>query len=100
MALVYLVQHAEKRPDPGDPELTDLGRDQATRTAEWLRRNQVRGVYSSPFKRAVQTAQPIAEAVGVEVLQDRRLAERMNWDGRRVRASPVPNPPGTRQAAD
>jgi broad specificity phosphatase PhoE len=86
VALVYLVQHGEKRPGPGDPELTDLGRDQAARTALWLSRNKVCAVYSSPLKRAAQTAQPIAEAIGVEVLQDRRLAERMNWDGRQPHA--------------
>jgi broad specificity phosphatase PhoE len=52
VALVYLVQHAEKRLDPGDPELTDRGRDQATRMAEWLSRSKVCAVYSSPLKRA------------------------------------------------
>ncbi|NUT20639.1 MAG: histidine phosphatase family protein [Hamadaea sp.] len=82
MAVVYLVQHAEKQSEPGDPPLTDRGREQAIRTAELLRQHNVCAVYSSPLIRAMQTAQPIAEAVGVEVRPDRRLAERMNWDGR------------------
>ena len=82
MAVVYLVQHAEKRPEPGDPPLTDRGREQAIRTAELLRGHDVCAVYSSPLTRARQTAQPISEAVGLDVQLDRRLAERMNWDGR------------------
>ncbi|NUT05973.1 MAG: histidine phosphatase family protein [Hamadaea sp.] len=82
MAVVYLVQHAEKRREPGDPELTDRGREQALRTAELLSRSGIQAVYSSPLRRATQTAQPIAAAAGVEVIEDRRLVERMNWDGR------------------
>lgn len=29
MAVIYFVQHAEKEPGPGDPELTERGRGQA-----------------------------------------------------------------------
>jgi len=36
VALVYLVQHGEKEPLPGDPGLTDMGRQQATRSGRWL----------------------------------------------------------------
>jgi broad specificity phosphatase PhoE len=82
MALVYLVQHAEKRPEPGDPGLTDLGRDQASRVAQWLSTKGIQAVYSSPLRRAVETAEPIAAALGVAIIRDERLVERMNWDGR------------------
>ena len=36
VTVVYLVQHGEKGPGPGDPGLTELGRMQATRTGRWL----------------------------------------------------------------
>jgi broad specificity phosphatase PhoE len=78
---VYLVQHAEKQPIAGDPELTGHGRAQARRTGQWLRRVELRAVYSSPLRRASQTADLIAAATGLEVVVDDRLAERMNWDG-------------------
>jgi hypothetical protein len=37
MALVYLVQHGDKKRLPGDPGLTGKGRQQAAMTARWLR---------------------------------------------------------------
>jgi broad specificity phosphatase PhoE len=81
VTLVYLVQHAQKRPEPGDPELTDVGQVQAARTGQWLSRLGLRGVYSSPLRRARQTADAIAIACGLTVHIDDRLRERMNWDG-------------------
>jgi broad specificity phosphatase PhoE len=81
VAVVYLVQHAEKRPGPGDPELTERGVDQAVRTGRWLSRAGLEAVYSSPLRRARQTAEAIAAACGLEVRLDQRLRERANWDG-------------------
>jgi len=82
VTLTFLVQHAQKKPDAGDPELTALGHDQAARTARWLSRLGLTAVYSSPQRRARQTAEAIAAATGLEVRLDDRLRERMNWDGR------------------
>lgn len=82
VALVYLVQHAQKLPKPGDPGLTDMGHVQAVQTAQWLNGAGVAALYSSPFRRAWQTAQAIADLAGLPINRDDRLRERMNWDGR------------------
>jgi broad specificity phosphatase PhoE len=81
VTVFYVVQHGAKQPQPGDPGLTELGRRQAMRTAQWLRRAGLRGVFSSPLRRARETADIIAAAAGVPVAEDIRLRERMNWDG-------------------
>lgn len=81
MTLTYLVQHGEKGTEPGDPGLTDRGRWQADCTARLMRDAGVTAVYSSPLRRAQETAAPIAAACGVDVTVDARLRERMNWDG-------------------
>src|SRR5215470_11660113 len=81
VTVIYLVQHGEKEPGPGDPGLTALGREQAALTARWFRRAGLTAVYTSPLRRARQTAQPIAAAAGLAVQVDDRLRERMNWDG-------------------
>jgi broad specificity phosphatase PhoE len=81
MTVFYLVQHGEKKQQPGDPGLTELGRQQAGRTAQWLRQAGLSAVFSSPARRARETADLISSAAGVAVREDIRLRERMNWDG-------------------
>ncbi|MGA5208096.1 histidine phosphatase family protein [Streptomyces variegatus] len=81
MTVFYLVQHAEKERQPGDPGLTELGRRQADRTADWVQHVGVHVVFSSPLRRARETAWSIASRTGLRVREDARLRERMNWDG-------------------
>jgi broad specificity phosphatase PhoE len=50
-----------------DIELNETGRRQARALARRLSGWHVRAIYSSPLERALQTAQPIAEACGLEV---------------------------------
>jgi broad specificity phosphatase PhoE len=79
---VLVVQHGEKVRRPGDPGLTGAGRAQAEATARWLRRTERPvAVWSSPMRRAVETAAPIARELALHVVTDARLRERMNWEG-------------------
>jgi broad specificity phosphatase PhoE len=79
MALIYLVQHAEKDPRPGDPGLTDRGRGQAGCVASWLMAQRIQAVVTSPMRRARETAEVIADACTVPVSEDGRVRERLNW---------------------
>ena len=81
MTMVYLVQHGDKERLPGDPGLTALGRQQAARTGRWLGGRGVRALWTSPMRRARETADCIAAATGLAVQPDARLRERLNWDG-------------------
>ncbi len=81
MTTIYLVQHGEKERLPGDPGLTALGRRQAADTARWLQGRGLHALYSSPLRRARETAEAISHATGLGVRVDGRLRERMNWDG-------------------
>jgi broad specificity phosphatase PhoE len=79
---VLVVQHGEKERLPGDPGLTAIGREQADATARRLRRTgRPVAVWSSPMRRAVQTAAPIARALALDVVTDARLRARTNWEG-------------------
>lgn len=78
---VYLIQHADKVRAPGDPGISDLGRRHAQSTGLWARRAGIRRIYCSPLLRSRQTAQIIADVIGVEPVVDPRATERMNWDG-------------------
>ena len=62
----------------GDDEhrpLDEKGRRQAEKIAEALAAEDVRRVVSSPYVRCVQTVEPLAAALGLEVELDDRLAE-------------------------
>lgn len=81
MTLIYLVQHGDKERVAGDPGLTKLGTRQAAVTARWLQERGLRALYSSPLRRAQETAASIAVATRLAAQLDIRLRERLNWDG-------------------
>jgi phosphohistidine phosphatase SixA len=76
----YLVRHAKAgsrgrwtAPDRDRP-LTDAGRVQAAALVTVVGRG-VRRITSSPYKRCIQTVIPLAEALGLRVEEEIRLAE-------------------------
>lgn len=52
---------------PADPELSEDGHEQARRLAGYLASERIHAVYSSPLRRAQQTAAAVGESQGVEV---------------------------------
>lgn len=76
---LLLIRHAlplRSAPDEGaDPELSDVGFEQSRRLPKALDRHPISRVLSSPQRRAIQTAAPVADALGLDVELDDRLAE-------------------------
>ena len=71
---IWLVRHADCYRDMtevDDPPLSALGRDQAQRLAQRVNRIKPAAVYSSPYRRAMETARCITDDVRV----DARLVE-------------------------
>lgn len=71
---IWLIRHAdcyEDLADTVDPPLSRLGRGQAARLAERLQRTRPAAVYSSPYRRAMETAKAITDDVHI----DDRLVE-------------------------
>jgi glucosyl-3-phosphoglycerate phosphatase len=66
------------RRDPGimDPRLTDLGHLQAAGAARDLAHLSLKRIISSPYTRALQTAAPIAKALGLKVFINPIVRER------------------------
>jgi probable phosphoglycerate mutase len=67
----------------GDPELTELGREQAAAAATRLAGSGATAVVCSPLRRARQTAALVAAALGVEVAVEPGLRETDfgDWEG-------------------
>lgn len=80
---LVLVRHArpvrlETEEGPADPDLTEVGHRQAGAVADWLAGDgPLAATYASPLRRAVQTAAPVAAALGHQPRIDDRFAE---WD--------------------
>ena len=76
---LLLVRHAlPLRSEPGqgaDPDLSDEGRAQVARLPDALARFPISRVVSSPQRRAIQTAEPVAAERGLAVEIDDRFAE-------------------------
>jgi probable phosphoglycerate mutase len=76
---LLLIRHAlPLRSEPGqgsDPDLSEEGIEQAKRLPDALARFPISRLVSSPQIRSVQTAQPVADALGLTVEIDERIAE-------------------------
>jgi len=81
---LLLVRHAlpnrEVRAEgtgPADPGLSDVGREQAAALASWLDGRHLDALYTSPLRRAGETADPVAARLGMEPIVEPDVAE---WD--------------------
>jgi probable phosphoglycerate mutase len=80
-AHMFLLRHGEPDWSPGggpsvnDPGLTPFGHAQAAAAAERLARQKLDAIYVSPYRRARETAEPLAKATGLEPVVVEGLAE-------------------------
>lgn len=72
-ALPLRVEKADG--SPADPSLGEEGRDQARRLACWLRAERVDRIYVSPLRRALETAEPLTGAFGLEAVIEPGVTE-------------------------
>lgn len=67
---IFLVRHAEKCTEPaGDPDLTEYGRQRAQDLTRVLMDVELDAIYSTPFKRTLNTARPLAQMHGVKIIE-------------------------------
>jgi broad specificity phosphatase PhoE len=74
---VLMIRHGrpETRSGDSDPNLCDAGWQQARELSALLSRSGVARLVSSPLRRALQTAEPTAQALGIDVTVIDGLAE-------------------------
>jgi broad specificity phosphatase PhoE len=64
-----LVRHAEKATDdPKDPSLSEPGEQRAIALMNLLEKAAITSIYSTPYKRTRSTVLPLAEQLGLEIL--------------------------------
>ncbi|MBC7254256.1 MAG: histidine phosphatase family protein [Actinobacteria bacterium] len=91
MGTAYLLRHGETeyharqrllgRLDIG---LNERGREQARRVVDFFRGLKLDAVYSSPLKRCLETAAPVAEDQGlsIQIMEGLMEVDMGEWDGR------------------
>src|SRR5215203_3225415 len=84
--IVHLVRHGEVDNPAGllygrlpDYHLSELGIQMAERVAAYFRERDVVHLRSSPLERAQETAEPLAEVLGLPVVIDNRVIEAANY---------------------
>jgi probable phosphoglycerate mutase len=80
--ILYCVRHGESVYNAEgriqgqiDIELSERGRRQSEALADTLCQTPIQAIFSSPLRRAFETARPIAERLGLTIQTDERLAE-------------------------
>ena len=67
---VVVVRHAEKSTDdPKDPSLSAIGQQRARELSAALKGAGVTDIYVTQYKRTRQTAEPLAQASGISILE-------------------------------
>ena len=67
MNTFYLIRHGQKVAETGDPGLTELGKEQVEKTAEFLRDKNISKIYSSTYKRTRETAEIINKNISFKI---------------------------------
>lgn len=79
---LYLIRHAQPHYNapgpyhlPPGPGLTEIGMQQAAALGPMLQRSGIERVVSSPLRRCTMTAEPLAAALGLDVMIDDDIRE-------------------------
>lgn len=75
--LLYLVRHCKASGQDPEAALTREGMEQAQNLVGFFEGKEISRIISSPFVRAVQSIEPLAKELDMEVEIDPRLAERV-----------------------
>lgn len=77
MKKIYLVRHCTAEGQEAGADLTEVGHQQAVDLAAFFESRKIDRVISSPFKRAIQTIEPLTTRLNIEIETSSKLAERV-----------------------
>lgn len=77
MKNIYLIRHCAAEGQKPEAPLTDKGIQQAIDLAAFFEKRKVDRIISSPFKRAIQTIQPLACELDIVIEMNHQLSERV-----------------------
>lgn len=72
-----MIRHCEAEGQQPEAALTEKGYKQAVELSTFFSGKQIERIITSPFKRAIESIQPLANSLNIEIEQDNRLSERI-----------------------
>ena len=63
---IILVRHSERLDSSSDSPLSDVGRARSERLASELKDAGITAIYTSQYRRTIETAEPLAKALGIK----------------------------------
>jgi broad specificity phosphatase PhoE len=72
---LLLIRHGRPENGISDPKLSEMGRARAATLSRFLGRAGIDAILASPLRRAVETAEPTAKALGLDIRLVDGLAE-------------------------
>ena len=88
-SVIFIVRHCEKAMESTDnPNLAEEGKKRATHLAEILKNTGIEVVYSTNYKRTMQTVEPLANAMKIspEIYEPRdpNFVEQLRKSGKKI----------------
>ncbi|TFE02268.1 histidine phosphatase family protein [Jeotgalibacillus salarius] len=77
MSKVYLIRHCKAEGQEPEAPLTEEGVEQAAALVRFFENTEVKRIISSPFKRAIDSIQPLAENEKLDIHINQNLSERV-----------------------
>lgn len=77
MKKVYLIRHCEAEGQPSEAPLTENGFKQANHLSDLFSEVPIDRIISSPYMRAVQSIEPLAKRINIEIETNEQLTERI-----------------------
>lgn len=74
---VYIVRHCEAEGQSSNAQLTEQGFKQAIDLSGFLSKIKIDRIISSPYERAIQSIEPLAKQLNIEIEIDEKLTERV-----------------------
>ena len=75
--IIYVVRHCKAEGQPAESVLTSEGNQQAIQLVNFFKQVKIDRIISSPFKRAIQSIEPVSKQKQIEIELDTRLEERV-----------------------
>lgn len=75
-SVLYIIRHCQSLGQSPESDLSNVGIEQAEKLSNYISSRGISRIITSPFKRAIESAKPLAMKLAIEIEIKNQLAER------------------------